>query len=143
MISLKSDRDLNEILNSYRCTDLITLKQPETHFDYQIEFIDAQSTEEKESVLEVEAHTEKNESVDDVTPLKRKTEPRKSGIKKKRSGKRKSGEEKISCEMCGKLVAPKLIEYHLNAHKGWRNTFSRILFLWRTFSLIKKFVSQK
>lgn len=136
MVSLQSDRDLNDILNSHKSSDHSTaVKKPNTNFDFQIEFIDTQSTEEKESLAE----TGQNEPIVDVhvAKLKSKTEPRKTVARTKRGGKRRCGEDKISCEMCGKLVAPKLIEYHLNAHNGWLH-----IILWILFFVVKK-VTQK
>ncbi|XP_037044177.1 zinc finger protein draculin-like [Bradysia coprophila] len=115
MISLKSDQYLNSLLSSHSYSDPAVVKQSETYSVYQIEFIDTQ-TEQKESLAE----SEKNVAVDDATPSKCMAQPRKNGIKKKRSGKRQCGEDKISCEMCGKLVTPREIEYHLNAHKDIR-----------------------
>lgn len=81
------------------------MNQPDEATDFQIEFIDTQSIVKTESLTETEANCKLERSVPKVD--------HKKGRRKKFS------EKKISCEMCGKLVASNFIEFHLNVHKGW------------------------
>lgn len=113
-VSLKSERLLNDILNKSSSTpgneadDIEGLK---------IEFIDTQSSVEKELLEQLETSS----SSDDSIPLKPtlKTEPTvQSEVKPKTKLVRKKREKKISCEICGKLVASDTINFHLNVHKG-------------------------
>lgn len=96
-LSIKSDQILNNILNSDSSK---AVNDTDEHLDFKIEFIDAQSNAKEESLSEP----------------KEKRSANKKNVKK--GTKKKYSEKKISCEMCGKLVASNFIEFHLNVHKG-------------------------
>lgn len=113
-ISLQSDQLLNDILSERSST---AGNESNEIVDIEIEFIDTQSGVEKELLEE----SETNSSVDDATSLQTtlKTEPtERSEVKTKVKLGRKKREKKISCEVCGKMVALGNINFHLNVHKG-------------------------
>lgn len=114
-VSLKSDRLLNNILNNTPSTP--AGNESGKVKDFKIEFVDTQSSVEKESVEE----TGTNYNVDKLAPLETTSKAKRSKVKVniKKGRTKKFSEKKISCETCGKLVASNFIEFHLNVHKGW------------------------
>lgn len=123
-VSLKSNRHLNKILKSHS-SDAV---QQRSEF-IKIEFIDTESNVDREPMLEIncseneltqvktELTIETNCSDSDLTQSK--TDESSAGnANKKTDRKKKYSEKKISCEMCGKLIEYKIIDYHLNMHKG-------------------------
>ncbi len=121
--SLKSDQLLNEILNTQSTgTTVKEEERSEEIVDIKIEFVDTQLDVGKQhltrsrALLEYKTDTTELTGVTEQNTNSAKSKNRRSdGVKRKYV---KGAEKKISCEVCGTLVAYNLIEFHLNVHNG-------------------------
>lgn len=142
MVSLKSDRLLNNILNSHSSH---TANQSSNITKFEIEFIDTASSVKKEPLAESETiysakdsttfehsletessdakvsnkRSRRNGTVTDSPPIERTLRrTKRNGVTDKKRTYSKHGEKNSFCEICGKLVSTYVMDFHLNIHKG-------------------------